>query len=133
MAAPLNQRLTLVEPVLTHRDARGAVFEPLTDGELRDQRNVHVVLTQPNEVRGNHSHLTSTEITSVVGPCRVRLKESGALRDLHVPAGEIWRMQIPPGVVHAFENTGDGVMILVSFSTGVHDPSGADTLREVIL
>jgi hypothetical protein len=30
-------------------------------------------------------------------------------------------------------NTGDAVMVLVSFSTNVHDTSGAHTLREQIL
>jgi hypothetical protein len=36
-------------------------------------------------------------------------------------------------VVHAYRNTGDTVMILVSFSTKLHDPTGADTHREIIL
>ena len=53
------------------------------------QKNVHVVLTQPNEVRGNHVHRTAVEITSVVGPCLIRLKEDGVIRDIEVPAGEI--------------------------------------------
>ena len=43
------------------------------------QKNVHVVLTQPNEVRGNHVHRTAVETTSVVGPCLVRLKEEGVI------------------------------------------------------
>jgi UDP-2-acetamido-2,6-beta-L-arabino-hexul-4-ose reductase len=125
--------VTVIESVRTHRDSRGALFEPLSDVELTAQKNVHVVLTQPNEVRGNHVHFTAVETTSVVGPCLVRLKECGAIRDVSVPAGEIWRFKIPPGVVHAFRNTGDAAMILVSFSTNIHDPAGADTLREVIL
>jgi len=119
--------------VKTHRDARGALFEPLTDAELGEQKNVHVVLTQPNEVRGNHRHLTAVETTSVVGPCMIRLKESGVIRDLDVPPGEIWRLTIPPGVVHAFRNTGESPMVLVSFSTNLHDPAGSDTVREPIL
>ena len=102
----------------------------MTDIELGAQKNVHVVLTQPNEVRGNHMHRTAVETTSVVGPCLIRLKESGMIRDLEVPAGETWRLTIPPGVVHAFRNTGDSMMVLVSFSTNLHDPSGSDTLRE---
>jgi dTDP-4-dehydrorhamnose 3,5-epimerase-like enzyme len=122
-----------VQTVHTHRDARGCLFEPLNDAELSQQRNVHVVLTQPNEVRGNHFHRTAVETTSVVGPCLVRVKEAGVLRDLNVPAGEIWRLIIPPGVVHAFRNTGGAAMMLVSFSTNLHDPNGADTLREQIL
>jgi dTDP-4-dehydrorhamnose 3,5-epimerase-like enzyme len=118
-----NATRVLVQSVKTHRDARGSLFEPLTDAELTDQKNVHVVLTQPNEVCGNHVHRTATETTSVVGPCLIRLKEAGA----------IWRLTIPPGVVHAFRNTGDAMMVLVSFSTNLHDPAGSDTVREQIL
>jgi len=125
--------MTRIEPVKAHCDARGALFEPLTDAELAGQKNVHVVLTQPNEVRGNHVHLSAVETTSVVGPCLVRLKENDVIRDVEVPAGEIWRFTIPPGVVHAYRNTGPGVMVLVSFSTNLHDPAGADTRRETIL
>ena len=123
----------IVQSIKTHRDARGALFEPLTDAELADQKNVHVVLTQPNGVRGNHVHRSAVETTSVVGPCLIRLKEADTIRDLEVPAGETWRLTIPPGVVHAFRNTGAGTMVLVSFSTLVHDPMGADTVREQIL
>jgi UDP-2-acetamido-2,6-beta-L-arabino-hexul-4-ose reductase len=128
-----SAQLALVQPVKTHRDARGALFEPLTDAELAGQKNVHVVLTQPHEVRGNHVHRTAIETTSVVGPCLIRLKEAGVIRDLEVPPGEIWRLTIPPGVVHAFRNTGETVMVLVSFSTNLHDPAGSDTVRESIL
>jgi dTDP-4-dehydrorhamnose 3,5-epimerase-like enzyme len=121
----------IVQSVKTHRDARGALFEPLTDAQLAAQKNVHVVLTAPNEVRGNHMHHTAVETTSLVGPCLIRLKEAGIIRDIDVPPGEIWRLTIPPGVVHAFLNTGDSTMVLVSFSTHVHDPG--DTVREQIL
>ncbi len=129
----LNTSRVVVQSVKTHRDARGSLFEPLSDAELAGQTNVHVVLTQPNEVRGNHVHRTAVETTSVVGPCLIRLKEDGSIRDLDVPAGEIWRLTIPPGVVHAFRNTGESMMVLVSFSTNLHDPTGSDTEREQIL
>jgi UDP-2-acetamido-2,6-beta-L-arabino-hexul-4-ose reductase len=132
MSAPNTSRVA-VQTVKTHRDARGSLFEPLSDAELAGQKNVHVVLTQPNEVRGNHVHRTAVETTSVVGPCLIRLKEAGAIRDLDVPPGEIWRLTIPPGVVHAFRNTGESMMVLVSFSTNLHDPAGSDTEREQIL
>jgi dTDP-4-dehydrorhamnose 3,5-epimerase-like enzyme len=132
MNTPSTQRV-VVQSVKTHRDARGSVFEPLTDPELAGQKNVHVVLTQPNEVRGNHAHRTAVETTSVVGPCLIRLKEAGEIRDLDVPEGEIWRLTIPPGVVHAFRNTGDSAMVLVSFSTNLPDPAGSDTIRDQIL
>lgn len=122
-----------IEPVKTHRDARGSLFEPLNDAELQSQRNVHVVLTAPNEVRGNHRHARAMEMTTLVGPCLVRLKEAGVIRDVEVPAGETWRFTIPPGVAHAYRNTGSEPMVLISFSTEVHDPSASDTIREQIL
>ena|ERR1700722_3118985 len=122
-----------IESVKTHSDLRGSLFEPLDDVELAAQKNVHVVLTQPNEVRGNHVHERAVEMTSVVGPCLVRLKEADEVRDVEVPAGETWRFTIPPGVVHAYRNTGDSVMVLISFSTEVHDPNAAGTRREQIL
>ena len=128
-----NPPRAALQSMKIHRDARGTLFEPLTDAELLGQKNVHVALTQPNEVRGNHVHRTAIEITSVVGPCRVRLKEGGEIRDIEVAPGEILRLTIPPGVVHAFQNTGEATMVLVSFSTNLHDPAGADTQREHIL
>src|ERR1700719_1454721 len=97
----LNTSRVVVQSVKAHRDARGSLFEPLTDAELAGQKNVDVVLTQPNEVRGTHVHRAAVETTSVVGPCLIRLKEDGSIRDLHVPEGETWRLTIPPGVVHA--------------------------------
>ena len=132
MTIPHSRHAT-IQAVKTHRDARGTLFEPLTDAELHAQKNVHVVLTQPNEVRGNHVHRTAVETTTVVGPCRVRLKEQGEVKDIDVAEGEILRLTIPPGVVHAFRNTGSLPMLLVSFSTNLHDPDGADTQREQIL
>jgi hypothetical protein len=72
-----HQRRASFQAVKTFRDPRGTLFEPLTDDELLAQKNVHVVLTRPNEVRGNHSHRTAVETTTVVGPCLIRLKEEG--------------------------------------------------------
>lgn len=124
---------TVVERLQAHLDARGSLFEPLNERELASQKNVHVVLTEPGGVRGNHFHRSSVEMTAVVGPCLVRLKESDQIRDIEVPAGEIWRFTIPPGVVHAYRNTGAGPMVLVSFNTGLHDPNNPDTVREALL
>jgi dTDP-4-dehydrorhamnose 3,5-epimerase-like enzyme len=128
-----HQQGVRIESVKTHRDARGSLFEPLNEAEIAAQKNVHVVLTQPNEVRGNHWHASAVEMTTVVGPCLVRLKERGLIRDVEVPGGEIWRFTIPPGVAHAYRNTGSEPMVLISFSTLVHDPNASDTTREQIL
>jgi dTDP-4-dehydrorhamnose 3,5-epimerase-like enzyme len=123
----------VVEKLRAARDDRGVVFEPLTAAELHEQRNVHVVVTDPGHVRGNHYHRIGTEVSSVLGPARVSYREDSSITTLDVPVGETWRFVFPPRIVHAFKNTGDTPMIIVSFNTISHDPHNADTVREVIL
>jgi len=124
---------TLIETLRTHHDHRGSLFEPGDESHLAGKRNLHVVLTQPGFVRGNHKHVVGTEITVVTGPALARLREDGVDHDIAVPAGETWRFTIPPGVAHAFQNTGDGMMVLVGINTETHDPAHPDAVREEIL
>jgi len=126
-------RKVRIQQLSCHRDHRGSLFEPLDVDGLSRQRNAHVVLTAPHQIRGNHWHRRSTETTVVVGPCLVRLKEPDGLRDVRVPVDEVWQFTLPPGVVHAYQNTGEGIMVLISFASEVHDPDDPDTVREVIL
>jgi UDP-2-acetamido-2,6-beta-L-arabino-hexul-4-ose reductase len=114
-------------------DARGYVYEPLTAAELPAQRNVHVVMSHPGEVRGNHYHPLGREITTVSGPARVRFKQSGRIETHDVPDGETWRFEFPPGVVHAIQNTGTTPLVIVSFNTLPHDPANPSVVREAIL
>ena len=124
---------TLIEPLQTHRDPRGALFEPVGDAQLAGARNVHVVLTEPGFVRGNHRHVVGTEVSVVTGPAQVRLKEHGEVRDVEVPSGEVWRFTIPPGVTHAYRNPGPGTMVLIGFNSELHDPARPDAVRDEIL
>jgi dTDP-4-dehydrorhamnose 3,5-epimerase-like enzyme len=109
------------------------LFEPADGHHLADKQNVHVVLTQPGYVRGNHVHIVGTEISVVTGPALARLKEDGQSHDIEVPAGETWRFTIPPGVSHAYKNIGEGVMVLVGFNTERHNPERPDVARDEIL
>jgi dTDP-4-dehydrorhamnose 3,5-epimerase-like enzyme len=112
-----------------HADARGAVFEPLEPALLAGWRNVHAVITAPGAVRGNHRHLRGTEVSSVSGAALVRYQEGGQVRDVHVPEGEVWRFEFPPGVAHAFKNTGERSFLIVSFNTELHDRVAPDAER----
>ena len=55
-------------------DPRGFVFEPLEGEALIQQRNVHVVVSRPGAVRGNHYHRVGTESLAVCGPALVRIR-----------------------------------------------------------
>ncbi len=124
---------TLIEPIRTFHDHRGSLFEPVGAEHLGDKQNVHVVLTAPGHVRGNHHHLAGTEISVVTGPAEVRLKEDGVLHHVAVPAGETWRFTIPAGVAHAYRNPGPGTMVLIGFNTELHDPAQPGAVRDEIL
>jgi UDP-2-acetamido-2,6-beta-L-arabino-hexul-4-ose reductase len=113
----------LVEVLAPFTDARGLTFEPLAGDALRDARNVHVVLTSPGHVRGNHVHARGVEQLTVVGPALVRTREDGVDHDHSVPEGAVHRFTIPAGVAHAVKNTGDGMMVLASFGSEPYDPS----------
>ena len=75
-----------------HSDSRGVVFEPLELEQIALQRNTHVVISKPGAVRGNHYHLLGTEIIVVMGPARVRFKESDEIRDIDVPVEKVYHV-----------------------------------------
>lgn len=122
-----------IKSVRVHRDQRGFVFEPLDGDELLAQSNVHVVITEPGAVRGNHRHAHGTEVLTVVGPVLVRTRAAGVLRDTHVSVDEVMRFTFPPGVAHAIQNTGDRRQVLVSFNTVAHDPADPDVVADVLI
>lgn len=129
----MDDKHVIVEKLRVAADARGIVFEPLDALGLQAQRNVHIVVTAPGAIRGNHYHHEGWEVSAVAGPARVRYREADQLTTLDVPVGEVWRFNFPAGVVHAFQNTGEGPMVIASFNTVPHDPANAGTEREVIL
>jgi mannose-6-phosphate isomerase-like protein (cupin superfamily) len=116
-----------IRRVHQHEDARGTVFEPLPCGALADQRNVHVVLTAPGAVRGNHVHREATETLVVRGPARVRYRYGAVLRDVDIAAGEVLAFTFPPGVAHAVRAEGSEPNVLVAFRDTPHDRAEPDS------
>ncbi|NLI31522.1 MAG: cupin domain-containing protein [Deltaproteobacteria bacterium] len=128
----VNQSTTM-ERLACYEDDRGVVFEPIEPMELRSQQNVHLVLTQPGKIRGNHYHGTGTEVVVLVGPAFARIHECGETKDIIVPEGDVVRFVIPPGIPHAFQNTGTDVMILLAFNTVAHDRAHPDTFPCILI
>jgi oxalate decarboxylase/phosphoglucose isomerase-like protein (cupin superfamily) len=122
-----------IERLAPRDDYRGSVLEPLGPDALPTQRNVHVVLTVPGGVRGNHYHERGTEVMTVYGPALLRLRDGTEHEDVRAATGEVLRVTIPPGIGHAVRNTGDGPMVIVSFSTEPHDPAAPDIVRDMLL
>ncbi len=123
----------IVDEIVIHRDKRGVVFEPLSSDVLGAQRNVHVVLTEPGSIRGNHRHRLGMETVVVYGPALVRLRDGQEIAERVVADGGSARFTIPQGVSHAFKNIGDRANLLVCFNTSVHDRNNPDTEPDVLI
>lgn len=122
-----------VEPVVLHQDSRGSVFEPLEPKCLPSQRNMHVVVTEPGCVRGNHYHTRGTEVITVQGPALVRIRDGQGIQDTLIPEGVVTRFTIPPGIAHAVQNLGTRPMLLVASSDLAYDPSAPDVVCEILI
>ena len=114
-------------------DATGIVFEPIQTESLRGHRNVHVVMSEPGVVRGNHYHIRGEETLVVKGPVLVRYRDHGDLKEIRIEAGDVYRFVFPPGVSHAIKNLSEVPNILIAFNTIEHDPQNPDTMREILI
>ena len=112
---------------------RGFVFEPLEEAFIPRQKNVHVVVSRPGAVRGNHYHQVGTETLVICGPAMVRIRRGDHLDDYSIPTDQIWRLVIPPGISHAIQNTGDADNLLIAFNTAAHDRSHPDTVADTLI
>ena len=127
--------MKMVEKQIVKRftDHRGFVFEPIEEKWIAKQKNVHVVVSRPGAVRGNHYHITGTETLIVCGPALVSLRHGNQREAFSIPADKTFRMVIPPGISHAIQNIGDVDSLLVAFNTNSHDPANPDTVQDILI
>jgi UDP-2-acetamido-2,6-beta-L-arabino-hexul-4-ose reductase len=123
----------LIEQLELHQDERGSVFEALDPLHISRQENVHVVVTQPGCIRGNHYHTRGTEVIVVCGPALVRLRDGQAIEDISVAQDQALRLTIPPGVSHAIRNTGDRPNVMIAFNSVAYSQEQPDVFRDVLL
>ncbi len=122
-----------IEQLKTHSDMRGFIFEPIAKDLIDAQKNIHVVISAPDAVRGNHYHLNGTETIVVVGPALLRFKEGNDIHDFEVPSRQVYKFVIPPKVAHAFKNIGKKDNFLVAFNTFSHDAQKPDVVSEILI
>ncbi len=122
-----------INRLTTHSDLRGIVFEPIDNESMSAQKNSHVVVSEPDAIRGNHYHLCGTETLTVVGPALLRFREGNDLYDVEVPSQQVYKFVIPPKIVHAIKNTGKKENVLIAFNTVAHSPNDPDVVSEILM
>lgn len=97
-----------------------------------DIRAVHVVAIMPGQVRGNHYHEKTNEMLFFfAGKGAFYWEEEGRVHE-HPVDGHPILIIIPPGIKHAFRNTGETTVFLLAVRDGKFDPDAQDIVRSVI-
>ena len=114
-------------PVDLKTDDRGWLFE-LVKSDAAGQ--IFVSKTKPGITRGHHYHDSKVEKFCVI-------KGKGTIRFRHVLENEILSypvddetiqvVDIPPGLTHSIENTGEEEMITLFWAKEIFDPNHPDT------
>jgi len=122
-----------IDKLNSHSDIRGIVFEPIEKEAIYAQKNSHVVISEPDVIRGNHYHLYGTETIAVVGPALLRFKEGDDIYDFEVQPKQVYKFVIPPKVAHAIKNIGEKDNILIAFNTVSHKSKKPDVISEILM
>ncbi len=117
-----------------YRDARGWNTHPLNENVLRSGgfSNIHLVSIEPGSIRGNHVHIKQTERVMIFGGrCLFIAKDAPDSEPMERTFTEedLFLITIPPGLPHAFKNTGEKTMFLLCASDVPFDPANPDTER----
>ena len=110
-----------------HEDDRGLFAEFI---KSPSGGQVSVNISRPGVLKGNHYHNLKVEkILVISGEGIIRLQQLGGGPVLEYPvcAERPSVVEIPPGYVHAVENTGGGDMAMVIWANQIFDPDRPDT------
>jgi len=110
----------IIRPLEKHEDSRGWLSEIFRQDELSPELfpwMSYVSMTRPGIVRGPHEHREQTDIFAFMGPSTFLLKlwdnrqdSPSFKKSYQVETGEKNPLLVivPPGVVHAYKNIGEG-------------------------
>jgi dTDP-4-dehydrorhamnose 3,5-epimerase len=124
-------------------DARGWLIELYRDDELQGNppAMAYVSQTLPGVARGPHEHRRQWDRFYFVGPGRFKLylwdarpdsPTRGTRQTLLVGDGNLIEVLIPPGVVHAYQNTSDVPGVVLNFPDQLYaGPKRSEPVDEI--
>ncbi len=112
------------------RQDRGWSVEPVASALLGagGVKNIHLVSMQPGTIRGNHVHERQSEwVVTFGGRCLAAALDAQGRREERVfGPDELVLIEIPPGVPHAFKNTGREVGYLLALCSEPYIEENSD-------
>ena len=99
-----------IDPINSSTNIRGIIFEPIEKDSIYAQKNSHVVVSEPDVIRGNHYHLYGTETVAVLAPALWRFEEGDDIYDFEIQPKQVYKYIITPKVSHAIKKP---ILILV--------------------
>ncbi len=124
-----------IRPLRAHRDTRGGLIKVLMRQHLppqaREFGEIYVSWADVGAVKANHYHERTTEWFFLLsGEADLVLEHPGTGERLivHLHPDDPVVVTVPPGVAHAFVNTGDGPAHLLAYADRPYDPERPDTI-----
>ncbi len=114
-------------PLTLHEDDRGLFAEFL---KSPSGGQVSINISRPGVIKGNHYHHLKVEKILVIsgeGAIRLQLLGGGPVLEYTVCGERPSVVEIPPGYVHAVENTGAADMAMIIWANQIFDPDAPDT------
>lgn len=119
-------------PLTVHADARG-MFAEFLKSEKGGQVSVNV--SKPGFTKGGHWHHTKIEkilVISGTGLLRFQRLGGGEVTEYLVSGERPEVIEVPPGYVHAVQNTGNDDLVMVIWASQLFDPQRPDTYPAAI-
>jgi dTDP-4-dehydrorhamnose 3,5-epimerase len=135
----------ICRPLVVFTDQRGWLAEIFRQDEVTPEHMpvmAYMSVTQPGVARGPHAHRDQTDMFCFAGPgdFRVVLWDNragsptfGTRQDFLLGVSAPAVLIVPPGVVHGYQNVGDGPGFVCNFANRLYCGSGraeaADEIR----
>jgi dTDP-4-dehydrorhamnose 3,5-epimerase-like enzyme len=114
-----------VEALDVHEDERGWVSEVYSGAPGEKLGNIHLGTLRKGFVRGNHLHRRSREwIILMSTPVEVALESGDEIETFGLDKPS--RVFLPPGIAHAFRNTGTDPIHFVAYRDSRYDQQDPD-------
>lgn len=124
------------KPLTFYTDPRGWLCELFRDDDVPTEyrpKMAYVSMTNPGVARGPHEHVEQADYFCFIGPGLFRVYLWDARKDSptfgrkevkDAGEGHPFALIVPPGVVHAYKNVGDGTGIVFNAANALYAGEG---------